>query len=53
MLVSIGVALIIKLFCSMFDYIELINNYKIIFMLIPFLLSFNLPILWYIKHKLK
>ncbi len=52
-LVSVGVALIIKLVCSMFDYIELINTYKNIFMLIPFLLSFNFPILWYINHKLK
>jgi hypothetical protein len=50
-LAFIGVALIMKLIFSMFNNIVLINDYKTVFMLVPSLLSFNIPTLWYINHK--
>ena len=52
-LVFIGVALSVKIVLSVFYNINFINNYKTIFMLIPSLLSFNFPTLWYINHKFK
>ena len=47
--VFICVALAIKLVLSIVN-VDLIDNYKTMFMLIPSLLSFNMPILWYINH---
>ncbi|MBQ8324469.1 MAG: hypothetical protein IJX82_04890 [Clostridia bacterium] len=52
-LVFIGVAIAVKIVLSMFNNIHFINNYKTIFMLMPSLLSFNVPALWYINHKFK
>ena len=52
-LVFIGVALAVKLVISTFNHMAFVNNYKTIFMLIPSLLSFNIPVLWYINHKFK
>lgn len=51
-LVFIGVALAIKLVFSI-TKIELLDKYQTLLMLIPSLLSFNIPILWYINHSLK
>ena len=53
MLVFIGIALAVKIVLSMFHNTDFINNYRTIFMLIPSLLSFNFPTLWYINHKFK
>lgn len=52
-IVLIGVAFIIKIVLSMFKHIEFLDNYKTLIMLIPSLLSFNLPVLWYINHKFR
>jgi len=49
----IGVALAVKLVLSMFNNIDFVNTYTTIFMLIPSLLSFNIPTLWYINNKFK
>ena len=51
-LLLIGVALIIKLVISIIN-VEFLDKYQTIFMLIPSLLSFNMPILWYINHTFK
>lgn len=48
----IGVALIIKLIIQ-FSNIDIAENYKTIIMLIPSLVLFNLPTLWYINHTFK
>ena len=48
----IGVALIIKLVIQ-FSNIDITENYKTLIMLIPSLVSFNLPTLWYINHTFK
>lgn len=48
----IGVALIIKLVIQVSN-IDIAENYKTIIMLIPSLVSFNLPTLWYINHTFK
>ena len=48
----IGVALIIKLVIQVSN-IDIAENYKTIIMLIPSLLSFNIPSLWYINHTFK
>lgn len=48
----IGVALIIKLIIQ-FSNIDITDNYKTLIMLIPSLVSFNLPTLWYINHTFK
>lgn len=50
--VFIGVAIIIKLVLSTVNS-EMLNKYQTLFMLIPSLLSFNMPILWYINHTFK
>ena len=52
-LAFIGVALAAKLVLSMFNNIDFINNYITLFMLIPSLLSVNIPTLLYINHKFK
>ena len=52
-LVFTGVALAVKIGITMFNNVDFINNYKTIFMLVPSLLSYNIPTLWYINHKLK
>ena len=52
-LLFIGVALAAKLVLSMFNNIDFINNYITLFMLIPSLLSVNIPTLLYINHKFK
>lgn len=52
LLVFIGVALVVKLVLSMFNGIEFINNSETVLMLIPSLLSFNMPVLWYINNKI-
>ncbi len=51
-LVFLGVALVVKLVLSMFN-IDFINKYGTIIMLIPSLLSFNMPILLYINYMFK
>lgn len=48
----IGVALIIKLVIQVSN-IDINENYKTLIMLIPSLVSFNLPTLWYINHTFK
>ena len=48
----IGVALIIKLVIQVSN-IDITENYKTLIMLIPSLVSFNLPTLWYINHTFK
>ena len=48
----IGVALIIKLVIQVSN-IDINVNYKTLIMLIPSLVSFNLPTLWYINHTFK
>ena len=50
--VFIGVAIVIKLVLSTVNN-EMLNKYQTLFMLIPSLLSFNMPILWYINHTFK
>ena len=52
LLVFIGVAIVIKLVLSTVNN-EMLNKYQTLFMLIPSLLSFNMPILWYINHTFK
>lgn len=52
LLIFIGVALAIKL-VFFITKIELLDKYQTLFMLIPSLLSFNMPILWYINHSFK
>ena len=52
-LIFIGVALIAKLLLPLFNYIDFINDNTTMLMLIPSLLSFNIPTLWYINHKIK
>lgn len=52
-IVFIGVALLTKILCSIFINVEFIKNYQTLLMLIPSLLSFNLPTLWYIDHNFK
>lgn len=52
LLVFIGVAIVIKLVLSAVNN-EMLNKYQTLFMLIPSLLSFNMPILWYINHTFK
>lgn len=49
-LIFIGVALFAKFVLSMFDGVDFINDNKKILMLIPSLLSFNIPTLWYVNH---
>ena len=51
LLVFIGVALIAKVVLSMFNSIDFISNYQSIFMLIPSLLSFNIPAFKYINNN--
>ncbi len=51
-LVFLGVVLVVKLVLSMFN-IDFINKYGTIIMLIPSLLSFNMPILLYINYMFK
>ena len=51
--IFIGVALVVKLVISMFNNIDFINDYKTMLMLIPALLSSNIPVLWYINHKFR
>lgn len=48
----IGVALIIKLVIQVSN-IDINENYKTLIMLIPSLVSFNIPTLWYINHTFK
>ena len=50
-LVFIGVALAVKIVLSMFNNVDFISNYKTLFMLIPALLTFNIPTLLYINRK--
>jgi hypothetical protein len=50
MLVFLGVALVIKIVLGFFSDVEFLNNNKSIIMLIPALLSFNIPALWYINR---
>lgn len=52
LLVFIGVAIVIKLVLSTVNN-EMLNKYQTLFMLIPSLLSLNMPILWYINHTFK
>ena len=52
LLVFIGIAIVIKLVLSTVNN-EILNKYQTLFMLIPSLLSFNMPILWYINHTFK
>ena len=52
-IVLVGVALVIKIVLSMFASVDFINRYETMIMLIPSILSFNLPILWYINRKFK
>lgn len=51
LLVFIGVALIAKVVLSMFNNIDFIRNYQSIFMLIPSLVSFNIPLFKYINNN--
>lgn len=51
--IFIGVALLVKLVISTFNNIDFINDYQTILMLIPALLSSNIPVLWYINHNFK
>ena len=48
----IGVALIVKLVIQGSN-IDITENFKTLIMLIPSLVSFNLPTLWYINHTFK
>ena len=48
----IGVALIIKIVIQVSN-IDITENYKTLIMLIPSLVSVNLPTLWYINHTFK
>jgi hypothetical protein len=50
MLVFLGVALATKIILSFFGDVEFIRTYQSMIMLIPALLSFNIPTLWYINH---
>ena len=50
MLVFLGVALVIKIVLGLFGNVEFIRTYQSAIMLIPSLLSFNIPTLWYINH---
>ncbi len=50
MLVFLGVALVIKIILSFFGNVEFLRTYQSTIMLIPALLSFNIPTLWYINH---
>ncbi len=52
-IVLIGVAFIIKIVLFIFKRIEFLDDYKNLIMLVPSLLSFNLPILWYMNHKFR
>ena len=49
-LVFLGVALVIKIILGLFGNVEFIRTYQSTIMLIPSLLSFNIPTLWYINH---
>lgn len=51
--IFIGVALIIKFITNLFVDNAFIKNYQTIIMLVPSLLSFNIPTFWYINHKFK
>lgn len=51
-LLFIGIALIIKLVIQ-FINIDITDNQKTMIMLIPSILSFNIPTLWYINHTFK
>ncbi len=51
LLVFIGVALIAKVVLSIFNDIDFINNYQSIFILIPSLVSFNIPLFRYINNN--
>jgi len=48
-LVFLGVALVIKFVLGFWDDVEFIRTYQSTIMLIPALLSFNIPTLWYIN----
>ena len=49
-LIFLGVAAVVKLILGFFGDIEFIHTYESAIMLIPALLSFNIPTLWYINH---
>ena len=52
LLFFIGVSLIIKIVIQVSN-IDITENYKTLIMLIPSLVSVNLPTLWYINHTFK
>ena len=52
-LTFIGVALAIRCILEPFNNVDFINKYQTILMLMSSLLSFNIPTLCYINHKLK
>ena len=52
-LTFLAVGLIAKFVLSMFNDVDLINNYRGLFILIPSLLAANIPTLWYINRIFK
>lgn len=50
LLVFLGIALVIKVVLGFFGDVEFVRTYQSTIMLVPALLSFNIPTLWYINH---
>ena len=47
--IDVDVSVVVEKFMN----VDFLSEYKIIFMLIPSLFSFNIPILWYINYTFK